>query len=269
MTNATAPAARRPRVVVTRRLPEPVEAELRERFDASLNARDEPLDAGALAAAMRDADALLPTVTDRLDAAVLGAEPRRARIIANFGVGYNHIDISAAAARGIAVTNTPDVLTADTADVAIALMLMAARRLGEGERQLRAGEWSGWRPTHMLGTTLAGKTLGIVGFGRIGRAVAQRARLGFGMRVLFHDPGTVDEQAVKMLAAERRGSLDTLLGESDIVSLHCPATPATRHLLDESRLGRMKRSAILVNTARGDVVDERALVRALREGAIR
>jgi lactate dehydrogenase-like 2-hydroxyacid dehydrogenase len=258
----------RPRVIVTRRLPAQVEHALGERFDVVLNERDEPLDAAALAAAMRDADALLPTVTDRITAEVLGAEPRRARIVASYGVGVDHIDLAAAAARGVIVTNTPDVLTDDTADIAIALALMVARRLGEGERLARAGAWRGWAPTHLLGTSLQGKTIGIVGFGRIGRAVARRARLGFGMRVLYHDPGRVDDAAAKQLGAERCATLDELLASSDIVTLHCPATPETHHLIGAARLTRMRPTAFLINTARGGVVDEGALARALRDGTI-
>lgn len=257
----------RPRVVVTRRLPEPVEARLQELFDARLNPADAPMDAAALAAAMRESDALLPTVTDRITEAVLGTEGRRVRIVSNFGVGFNNIDVAAAKRLGVVVTNTPDVLTDDTADLAITLMLMVARRTGEGERHVRAGEWTGWRPTHMLGTRVTGKTLGLIGFGRIGRAVAARARHGFGMRVLFHDPYASDADAAA-LGAERRATVEDVLRESDVVSLHCPATPETRHLMNAQRLAVMRRDAFLVNTARGDVVDEAALVQALRDGRI-
>lgn len=259
----------RPIVVVTRRLPEPVERQLAARYDARLNVDDAPLDAAALARALADADAVLCTVTDRITADVVraaapaGARPR-ARLLANFGVGVNHIDLDAARAASIAVTNTPGVLTEDTADVAIALLLMAARRLGEGERELRAGRWAGWRPTHLLGTSLAGRTLGIVGFGRIGRAVARRAHFGFGMRVAYHTRTPVDDAPWATPAA----SLDALLAECDAVSLHCPATPATRHLIDARALARMRAGAILVNTARGDVVDEAALATALADGPL-
>ena len=178
----------RPVVVVTRRLPGPVEEQVAREFDARLNPNDRPLSAAELADALRSADALLPTVTDRITAAVLAVQPLHAKIIANYGVGFNHIDTTSAKARGLVVTNTPDVLTDDTADDAIMLMLMVARRGGEGDRHVRAGAWTGWRPTHMLGTRVSGKTLGLVGLGRIGRAVAHRAHHGFGMRVLFHDP---------------------------------------------------------------------------------
>lgn len=257
----------RPRVVVTRRLPEPVEARLQELFDARLNQADAPMDAAALATAMREADALLPTVTDRITDAVLGTDGRRVRIVSNFGVGFNNIDVAAAKRLGVVVTNTPDVLTDDTADLAITLLLMVARRTGEGERHVRGGAWTGWRPTHMLGTRVTGKTLGLVGFGRIGRAVAARARQGFHMRVLFHDPYASDADAAA-LGAERRATVEDVLTESDFVSLHCPATPETHHLMNAQRLGTMRRDAFLVNTARGDVVDEAALVQALRERRI-
>ncbi|HSC30945.1 MAG TPA: D-glycerate dehydrogenase [Gemmatimonadaceae bacterium] len=256
----------RPTVVVTRRLPPPVEQRLRSLFDARLNAADAPLDDAALAGAMRDADALLPTVTDRITADLFGTPGRRVRIVSTFGVGYNNIDVAAARRNGVIVTNTPDVLTDDTADLAITLLLMVARRTGEGERLVRAGAWTGWRPTQMLGTRVAGKTLGLIGFGRIGRAVAARARGGFRMRVLWHDPSPGDDAA--SLGAERRRSIEEVLHESDFVSLHCPATPDTKHLMNAERLAAMRPGAFLINTARGDVVDEAALVRALQERTI-
>ncbi|MFN2432103.1 MAG: 2-hydroxyacid dehydrogenase [Gemmatimonadota bacterium] len=258
----------RPTVTATRRLPAAVEDQLGLRYDARLNAHDRPLDAGELREALASSDALLCTVTDRLDAGVLAAEPLRARILASFGVGFDHIDLDAARTRGLRVTNTPDVLTDDTADLAVTLMLMACRRAGEGERHVRANAWSGWRPTHMLGTRVTGKTLGLVGMGRIARAVARRAKHGFGMRVLFQDPNPPPPEVAAELGAESRGTLEELLEAADVVSLHCPATPETHHLIDDGALARMKPSAILVNTARGDVVDEAALVRALRDGRI-
>ncbi|HXE57676.1 MAG TPA: D-glycerate dehydrogenase [Gemmatimonadales bacterium] len=258
----------RPRVVVTRRLPRPVEEELTRRFDVGLNPDDRPLTPAELQEALRTADGIVPTVTDRFTAEVLCAEPLRARILANFGVGYNHIDVDAARARGLTVTNTPEVLTDDTADIAIGLILGVARRLGEGERHVRSGAWTGWRPTHMLGTKLGGKTLGLVGFGRIARAVARRARHGFGMRVIYHDPYPPPPGVAEELGAEPRATLEELLREADVVSLHCPATPETRHLIDADRLALMKPTALLVNTARGDVVDEAALAEALRAGRL-
>ena len=257
----------RPRVVVTRRLPEEVEARLAERFDAVLNPDDRPLGPEGLAEAIRTADALLPTVTDKLTAEVLASAPRRARILANFGVGLDHVDLAAAAANGLAVTNTPGVLTDDTADLAMTLLLAVARRAGEGERHLRAGAWIGWRPTHMRGTRVTGMTLGIVGMGRIGRAVAARAHRGFGMRILYSSPRELPPDEAAALGAERR-DLDALLAGSDAVSLHCPGGPATRHLIDAPALARMRPGAFLVNTARGEVVDEAALVDALASGAI-
>jgi lactate dehydrogenase-like 2-hydroxyacid dehydrogenase len=260
--------SQRPSVVVTRRLPEPVEKELSREFDVRLNRDDRPLGPDGLQEALRNADALLCTVTDRLTAEVLGVEPRRARLLANFGVGFNHIDTEAAKARGLAVSNTPDVLTEATADIAITLLLMASRRTGEGERHVRAGAWTGWRPTHMLGTQVSGKVLGLVGMGRIARAVARRAHHGFGMRVIFHDPYPPTAAEAAALGAEPRASLEQVLEEADFVSLHCPATPETRHLMNRERLRRMRPSAILINTARGDVVDEAALVEALSNGTI-
>jgi lactate dehydrogenase-like 2-hydroxyacid dehydrogenase len=199
---------------------------------------------------------------------VLGAEPRRAWIIANFGVGYNNIDVAAAKARGFTVTNTPDVLTEDTADIAVTLLLMVARRAGEGERHVRAGQWTGWRPTHMLGARVSGKTLGMIGMGRIARAVAKRAHFGFGMKVIFHDPFPPTAEDARALGVEPRASVEAVLAEADFVSLHCPATPETRHLINAERLAGMQRHAFLINTARGDVVNEAALVAALRGGVI-
>jgi lactate dehydrogenase-like 2-hydroxyacid dehydrogenase len=258
---------KQPVVVVTRRIPAAVEKEVAERYDARLNADDRALSPDELREALRTADGLLCTVTDRLDGDVLAAEPLRAGILANFGVGYNNIDIEAARARGLRVTNTPDVLTDDTADLAVTLILMVSRRAGEGERQVRSGAWSGWGPTHLLGSRVRGKTLGLIGMGRIARAVAHRAHHGLGMRVLFHDP-YVTEADVASLGARARDSLDAVLAESDVVSLHCPATPETRHLINRERLARMKPTAFLVNTARGDVVDEAALVEALAAGTL-
>jgi len=259
----------RPVVVVTRRVPEEVEAELAQDFDVRVNADDHPFTPDELKEALRTADGLLPTVSDKLTADVLAVEPLRVKVIANFGVGFNHIDVDAARARGLAVSNTPDVLTDATADTAMTLLLMVARRAGEGERHVRTRAWTGWRPTHMLGTQVSGKTLGLVGMGRIARAVARRAHHGFGMKVLFHDPYPPSPQEAAALGAEPVDSLDDVLTRADFVSLHCPATPETRHLVNAERLGRMKPGAYLINTARGDVVDEAALVAALKAGTIR
>jgi lactate dehydrogenase-like 2-hydroxyacid dehydrogenase len=255
-------------VVVTRRLPAEVEAELQKDFDARLNPDDRPLTRAQLTAARRRADAILPTVTDKFTAEVLATEPLRVKLLANFGVGFNHIDMNVAKARGLAVSNTPDVLTDATADIAMILLLTVARRTAEGERHVRAGQWTGWRPTHMIGTQVSGKTLGLIGMGRIARAVARRAHHGFGMKVLFHDPFPPSPQEAAALGAEGLGSLDEVLERSDFVSLHCPATPETRHLMNAERFGRMRKSAFLINTARGDVVDEAALVAALQAGQI-
>lgn len=257
------PAAR-PVVIVTRKIPAPVEREIAEEFDARLNPTDQPMSADALKEAMRTADAVLCCVADRMTQEIITTPGRRARLLANFGVGFNNIDIVAAKTAGVAVSNTPEVLTEATADLAMTLILMSARRAGEGERHLRSGQWGGWRPTHMMGTMVTGKTLGLVGFGRIARAVTKRAGDGFRMRVIFHDPLV----ATGDLGAEPRATLDDLLTEADFVSLHCPASPETRHLINAHRLGQMKKSAILINTARGDVVDEAALVAALERGQI-
>jgi len=253
----------RPVVVVTRRLPDPVEQELTREFDARLNTDDLPLGPAGLREALRNADGILCTVTDRLSSEVLSVEPRRTRILANFGVGFNNIDVDAARAHDLAVSNTPDVLTDATADLAFTLLLMVARRTGEGERQVRGGQWTGWRPTHMLGTHVAGKTLGLVGMGRIARAVARRAHHGFGMKVIYHDPYPPPPDVAAALGAEPRAILEQVLREADFVSLHCPATPETRHLMNRERLAQMRSDAYLINTARGDVVDEAALVEAL------
>ncbi len=256
----------RPVVVVTRRLPAAVEEAVAKDFDARLNRDDRPLTTAELQDALRTADALLPTVTDKITAEVLGVEPLRAKMIANFGVGFNNIDVAAAKAAGIAVSNTPDVLTDATADLAMTLLLMVARRGGEGERHLRAGHWTGWRPTHMLGRMVSGKTLGLIGMGRIARAVAKRAHHGFGMRVLYTDPYPPPPEVATELGAEQRATIEEVLAQSDFVSLHCPATPETRHLMNGVRLAKMKPSAYLINTARGDVVDEAALIEALTKG---
>ncbi len=258
----------KPTVIVTRRWPEPVEQALAEHFQVQLNRDDAPMSADALRAAFGAADAVFPTVTDRIDTRVLSADPLRARFIGNFGVSFNNIDVAAAKARGLVVTNTPEVLTDATADLAMALLLAVARRVGEGERHLRAGAWSGWRPTHMMGTQVTGKTLGIIGFGRIGQAVAQRAHHGFGMRILFHDPFPPAREDVDAVAATATDSVEALLAEADFVSLHCPATPENRHLINAGRLRAMRPGAFLINTARGDVVDEAALVDALAQGHI-
>lgn len=258
---------KRPRVGVTRRLPESVERALRERFDVAQHDAQRDLDANELIAMMQDCDALMPTVTDRLDSSVLGAGGGRCRMIANFGVGVNHIDLDAATRAGMVVTNTPDVLTDDTADLTMALMLAVMRRLGEGERAVRAGTWEGWHPTQFLGRRLSGKTLGIVGLGRIGRAVARRAEAGFGMKVIAWSRSTRrgSEAGTRI---ERVNRIDELLEASHVVSVHCPLVATTRHLISTAQFAKMRPEAVLINTSRGPVVNEEALVAALEDGRI-
>jgi lactate dehydrogenase-like 2-hydroxyacid dehydrogenase len=251
-------------VVVTRKIPTAVEQEIAALFDARLNAHDTPMTVDALKEAMRTADVVLCCVADKMTADIINTPGRKARLLANYGVGFNNIDIAAAKAAGVLVSNTPEVLTEATADLAMTLLLMTARRAGEGERHLRGAQWTGWRPTHMMGTMVTGKTLGLVGFGRIARAVTKKAHDGFGMKVIFHDPLVPNGS----LGAEPRATLEDVLGAADFVSLHCPALPETRHLMNAQRFGQMKKSGILINTARGDVVDEAALVAALQKGQI-
>lgn len=243
----------KPKVLVTRRWPYAVERELMQRFDVLLNSDDLPMSTAELQGALCHVDALCPTVTDVINAEVLAAEGITTRIIANFGVGFNHIDVETARQRGLVVTNTPDALTDCTADLAMTLLLMVARRAGEGERHVRAQAWQGWRPTHMLGTKVTGKTLGLIGFGRIARAVAHRAHFGFGMQIVFYNPSLPPACLTTALDARACESVDALLAQSDFVSLHCPGGAATRHL---------------INAARGDVIDQDALIEALGAGRI-
>lgn len=259
------------RVVVTRKLPEAVETDVASRYDALFNRTDIGLSPEQLVHVLKEADVVMTTVTDKWHPGIFDTPGIRCKLLANVGVGVNHINLEAAKRAGVMVTNTPDVLTDDTCDIGIALMLMVMRRLGEGERHLRSGAWGGLRPTFMLGRTLRGKTLGIIGYGRIGRAMARTAHAAFGMKIVYHaprDPRIDDPATAGPADAERVGTLEELLQRSDVVSLHCPATPETRHLMNARTLGLMKRDAYLVNTARGDVVDERALVNALKEGTI-
>lgn len=259
--------SQRPRLLVTRRLPEAVEAHLSARFEADFNADDTPLGRAALADAMTRYDAILPTITDRLDAELLAVPGATVRILGNFGAGFEHIDLAAARAAGIAVTNTPDALTDATADLAILLMLMAARRAGEGERELRDGRWTGWRPTHLIGQGVTAKTLGLVGFGRIAQATAKRAR-AFGMRIRYVSRTRASETIEAACDATPADTLEALAAEADVLSLHVPGGAATRHLIDAPLLARMKPHAILINTARGPVVDEAALAEALTQGRL-
>ncbi|CAN7387750.1 2-hydroxyacid dehydrogenase [Pararhizobium sp. LjRoot238] len=259
----------KPRILVTRRWPEAVERVLAERFDASFNVSDIAMDSAALAEALRSFDAVLPTVSDRLPASLFETNDICTKILGNFGVGYNHIDIAAAKARGIVVTNTPGVLTDCTADIAMSLLLAVARRAGEGEREVRSGRWTGWRPTHMIGTKVTGKTLGIIGFGRIGKAMAKRCHFGFDMDVVFYNRSKIDAAEASQFGARQLDTVEEVLAVSDFVSLHCPGGGENRHLINAQRLAVMKPEAFLINTARGDVVDEGALIEALETGVIR
>lgn len=254
-------------VVVTRRLPEPVEARLAELFDVELNKTDTPMSRTDLAAAMQRADVLVPTLTDQIDQRLLAQGGERLRLIANYGAGVDHIDVSTARQRGVLVSNTPDVLTEDTADITMTLILAVPRRVKEGAALIRAGEWEGWAPTALMGSRVSGKRLGIVGMGRIGRAVAHRAK-AFGMEIHYHSRRRAHPDVEAELGARYWESLDQMLTRMDIVSVNCPHTPATYHLLNARRLKLMKPSAFLINTARGEIVDENAMTRMLAAGEL-
>ena len=249
-------------VIVTRKLPDPIETRMMELFACRLNLSDKAFDKSELRAAVGQADVLVPTVTDRIDAEVLAAAGPALRLIASFGTGVDHVDLATAQQRGIIVTNTPGVLTDDTADMTMALILAVSRRLAEGERLIRSGGWSGWSPTSMLGQRIWGKRLGIVGMGRIGMALARRAT-GFGLSIHYHNRRPVPEDVESALEATYWESLDQMLAHMDIISVNCPHTPATFHLLSARRLRLLQPHAILVNTARGEIVDEEELVRLL------
>ncbi|MGM0559825.1 MAG: 2-hydroxyacid dehydrogenase [Pseudomonadota bacterium] len=255
----------KPKVIVTRRLPDLIETRMMELFDCQLNLDDSPMSQADLIEAVRKADVLVPTVTDRIDSAVLSQAGEQLQLIASFGTGVDHIDLKTARARGITVTNTPGVLTEDTADMTMALILAVARRLTEGERLARSGDWTGWSPTSMLGHRIWGKRLGIIGMGRIGQALARRAK-GFGLSIHYHNRRRLHEDIEKPLEATYWESLDQMLARMDIVSVNCPHTPATYHLLSARRLKLMRPDSILVNTSRGEVIDENALVRMLGAG---
>ncbi len=258
----------KPRVVVSRKWPQEVESKMRELFDVQLNEKDIPMSVSQMHEALRTADAFCPTVSDNVSAEVLSVDNLKAGIIGSYGVGFNHIDLEAARQRDLVVTNTPEVLTDCTADIAMTLMLMAARRAGEGERHVRNKEWTGWRPTHMMGTKVTGKILGLIGMGRIARAMAHKAHHGFGMKIIFTDPYPPPAELVSSLQAEARDSAEDVLREADFVSLHCPGGKKTYHLINRERLAIMKQGAFLINSARGDVIDQAALVEALKNGAI-
>ena len=257
----------KPKVVLTRKLPDVTETRMRELFDAELRAQDTPLDSDKLVAAMQDTDVLVPTVTDKLTKDILSKAGDRLKLIASFGTGVDHIDLAAAKARGITVTNTPGVLSEDTADVAMALILSVPRRLVEGDSRARSGNWTGWSPTGMLGHRINGKRLGIIGMGQIGQAIARRAR-GFGMSVHYHNRKAVHPAIEAELEATYWDNLDEMLRRMDIVSVNCPYTEATKGLVSAERLALMPEHAYLVNTARGEIVDEQALAHALETGAI-
>jgi glyoxylate reductase len=259
--------SKRPFVIVTRKLPDPIETRMMELFACRLNLDDTSLSKPDLIAAVERADVLVPTVTDRIDAEVLEAAGPALKLIASFGTGVDHVDLAAAQRRGIIVTNTPGVLTEDTADMTMALILAVSRRLAEGERLIRSGGWTGWGPTSMLGHRIWGKRLGIVGMGRIGMALARRAK-GFGLSVHYHNRRPVPEEVENALEATHWESLDQMLAHMDIVSVNCPHTPATYHLLSARRLRLLPPQAILVNTARGEIVDEEELLRLLETRAI-
>ena len=255
------------RVIVTRKLPDPVELRLKELFDTELNENDTPFSSGELADAMSRADVLVPTVTDQLDGRLISKAGEQLKLIAQFGAGVDNIDVQTANDRGITVTNTPGVLTDDTADVTMALILAVPRRLHEGTRLMASGAFEGWSPTWMMGRRIAGKRLGIIGMGRIGQAVAKRAR-AFGLQVHYHNRKPVSPKIEELLEATYWDSLDQMLARMDIVSINCPHTPATFHLMNARRLELLKPEAFIVNTARGEVIDEAALAAAIRAGKI-
>jgi glyoxylate reductase len=259
--------ANRPRVIVTRKLPDAIETRMRELFDTDLNLEDKPMDQARLIEAVQRADVLVPTVTDRIDSKVLVRAGPNLKLVANFGNGVDNIDVKTALERGITVTNTPGVLTEDTADMTMALMLAVPRRLVEGAEELKAEHFQGWAPSWMLGHRIWGKRLGIIGMGRIGQAVARRAK-AFGLQIHYHNRKPVHPQIERELSATYWESLDQMLARMDIVSINCPHTPATYHLLSARRLKLMKPTAYIVNTARGEVIDENALARMLQTGEL-
>jgi glyoxylate reductase len=264
---AQTPRPAHPKVTISRSLPDAVETRMAELFEAVPNADDRPMDRAALAASMADTDVFVPTVTDHVDAALIEGAGERLRLIANYGAGVGHIDLKAARARGITVTNTPGVLTEDTADMAMALILAAPRRLVEGDKLVRAGQWAGWSPTGMRGHRIGGKKLGILGLGRIGQAVAMRAR-AFGLQIHYHGRHRVPEVLEAQLGATWHEDLDAMLATVDILTIHTPHTATTTGLIDARRLDLLGPNGWLINTARGEIVDPQALVAALTEGRI-
>ncbi len=257
------------KILVTRKWPKKVEESLVATFDTTLNVEDKPLSESELIEAMKSYDALLPTVTDPITDKIISTPNKRVKIIGNFGVGFNNIDIDSAKTNNIVVTNTPEVLTDCTADIAMLLMLGVARRASEGEPHVRNKDWDGWRPTHMMGTKITDKTLGLFGMGRIAQAMAQKAHFGFRMKIVFFDPYFENEEIIKKYNAERCNSIEELLSNSDFVSLHCPSTKETQGIINYNAISKMKKTAYLINTARGDIVVENDLVKALNENLIK
>lgn len=255
----------KPKIAVTRHLMPSVEARMTELFEATLNPEDVPMSRDALIAAMRDCDVLVPTVTDRIDAEMIAGAGERLRLIANFGAGTEHIDLAAAAERSIKVTNTPGVFTDDTADIAMAGIIGVPRRIREGTGLVRRGEWTGWAPSGLLGRKLGGKVLGIVGMGRIGQAVAHRAR-AFGLEVAYYNRKRMPQAVESIFGARYVADIDTLVAEADILTLHCPLTKDTRGLMDAQRFALMKPGSSIINTARGELIDQEALIAALHSG---
>jgi glyoxylate reductase len=260
-------AIRKPKVVVTRKLPDPVETRMRELFNTELNLEDAPMDGAALAASVGRAEVLVPTITDRIDAKVIAAAGEQLKLIANFGAGVDHIDVTAATDRGITVTNTPGVLTDDTADLTMGLIMAVSRRVVEGAEVIHKGDFHGWSPTWMLGRRIGGKRLGIIGMGRIGQALARRAR-AFGLSIHYHNRKPVGPRLAEELEATYWESLDQMLARMDFISVNCPHTPATYHLLSARRLKLIRPHAFLINTARGEIIDESALANMLEAGEI-
>ncbi len=258
---------KKPLVVVTRKLPESVETRMCELFDTRLNIEDRPMTTAELVEAMKTADVLVPTVTDRIDAHLIAQAGEQMKLIANFGNGVDNIDVTSALRRGVTVTNTPGVLTDDTADMTMALIMAVSRRIVEGAATVPAGAWNGWSPTWMLGHRITGKRLGIVGMGRIGQAVARRAK-AFGLSIHYHNRKRAPDHVEEELEATYWESLDQMLARMDIVTIHCPHTPATYHLLSPRRLKYLRPQAIVVNTARGEIIDENALIRMLEHGEL-
>ena len=258
----------KPKILVSRRWPEAVETAMVKKYDVTFNIKDKPLSTNEFKDALSIYDAILPTVTDKISSEVFKVKNPRTKIFGNYGVGFSHIDIPAAKAAGITVSNTPDVLSDCTADITLTLMLMAARRAGEGEREVRSGNWEGWRPRHLIGTRITGKSLGIIGFGRIGREVAKRAHFGFGMKIVVQNRSKIGNDILIRTNAHQVDNIDELLETSDFISLHCPGGDDNHHLISTKQFKKMKNSAILINTARGEVVDDNALILALKSKEI-